>query len=577
MELQEAYSLYQDLRNEDYAAKKAAIAAFQQTEKKTKRMTNDDFKKYGYDVDAWNTKRKNMQKQLDQAGYVVSTDGFYFSVESKDQYYSRVYGDSYVQANKEAAKNKAEREAARAREAAKTPEQKAQEKLDEQRKRDEARLKRQKETKDREDNIKKDAASRLKKYQEARDKANADEKVKQEKYQQERKERLAKEAEARHKVRTEGVENAKKQAETDAASYRKSAEEAIKNHSNTNTANETSKQALDDMKSTVKDIWNATTGGITAEWKNSLAGKDEGSLGYAKTSLNALFGGLGITNGSSALAALQGGLTQKQIATLTQNSMLNLQKDLTTGMMTQQIVLDAIANQIQAQGDMFNQIGHSVTSAYLIQRAYINAYLKETFGNPTFMKEVHGVVTEKIDIFLDTLTAEKLKKLNDKADKKINNTFTRINNKVDTTTKKINLQLDKITKINILDGMNSLITKSTSMIGLINRMNKNPILKVFTPIVSATAQVASMSIMAKFYKPSFVAKMAKLQSKVIAIQAAVNKAKEYITQKTAQLKAYVNELKQKAMNAVTSYAQKIVNDIKSKITVSLAGAMGVKL
>ena len=48
---------------------------------------------------------------------------------------------------------------------------------------------------------------------------------------------------------------------------------------------------------------------------------------------------------------------------------------------------------------------------------------------------------------------------------------------------------------------------------------------------------------------------------------AVNKAKEYVEQKTAQLKAYVNELKQKAMNAITSYATKIVNDIKSQFRI----------
>ena len=583
-EVNDRYAKYENGRKAAYTKAKNAWYADHPTEpgKRRKNPSVQDLKAYGYDSKEWTAIYHDLTKEADKSGFVISSDGAYYYVTTKENYYSKIYGSQYVEQNKAAQKNAEEREAARAREAAKTEEQKRQEELDAQKQRDIDRQKRKKETQDREDSIKKEAAKRLKEYQEARDKANAEEKKKQEEYVKARHERLEKEAEARHKVRTEGVEAAKKQAIEDSQASIKNAEDVIKKHWNTNVGddgmyNGTSKQALDDMKSTVKDIWSATTGGITSELKKSLDGKEEGSLGYAKSSLNTLFGGLNITDPKSALAALNGGMSEQMMVSLSQQSMLDLQKDLTSGMLTQQIILDSIANRIQEQGDLFKQAGNSVVSAFLIQKAYINAYLKETFGNPVFMKEVHGVVTQKIDVFVDTLTAEKLKELNDKADKKITNTFTRIDKKVTTTTKKINLQLDKITKVNILDSMNDMLSSATSMNGLINKMNKNPLLKMFTPIVSATSQVATMSIMAKFYKPSFVAKMAKVQSKVIAIQAAVNKAKEYVEQKTAQLKAYVNELKQKAMNAITSYATKIVNDIKSKISVSLAGAMGVKL
>ena len=60
----------------------------------------------------------------------------------------------------------------------------------------------------------------------------------------------------------------------------------------------------------------------------------------------------------------------------------------------------------------------------------------------------------------------------------------------------------------------------------------------------------------------------------VEVQQQIQKAKEFIANKVQMVKNYVNDLKQKAIAAVKSYATQIINDITSKIKLNIGGALG---
>lgn len=530
-------------------------------------------KNYGYDEEDWNTQLSTMRKKIRDESYIIFDA---HSILTTDEYYAKVYGDSYVQANRKMQEESLARETNRIKKSQQTEEEKRQLKLEQQRKREEAREASKKESNAALEKLQKEAAEKLTDLKKKQKEANEAHKKEYEAYKEERKNKLAKEALERHSVRSEGVQKQKEQAQKDAEEARKTATEALKKYKESDGYyNGSAKDALQDMKRTVKDIFKATTSGISKEMSESLKSTEEGSLGKAKEKIAEVFGGItGNKDSSSIIAKLKGGLSQEDLAALVQKSALDLQKDLTTGQLTEQIIIDSIARRVQEQMDSIKSLASSTVSAFLIQKAYINAYLKETFGDPEFVAQITSIVSQKVDNYLDALTAESLRKLNTTVTKKIDNTFTRIETKIDTTTKKINAKLDRLTKLDLLTSLNEQISKVTSLDSLINKMNKNPVLSLFTPVVQAVSDAGAMVIQAQFYKPKFLTKIAHVQEKIISVQKALNKAKEFVQQKTQMIKTYIENLKQKAMNAVTQYATRIVNDIKSKISVAVSGAIG---
>ena len=68
----------------------------------------------------------------------------------------------------------------------------------------------------------------------------------------------------------------------------------------------------------------------------------------------------------------------------------------------------------------------------------------------------------------------------------------------------------------------------------------------------------------------------KVQTKIMSLQENIVKAKRFVAEKAQMVKDYVNNLKKKAQEAVAKFAQKIVADIKSKISSAISGAFGGK-
>ena len=183
-------------------------------------------------------------------------------------------------------------------------------------------------------------------------------------------------------------------------------------------------------------------------------------------------------------------------------------------------------------------------------------------------------IGNQVNKYIDALSNEKINSVNNQVDKVIDNTFSRVTNTIESTTTKISTRLDNLLKLDIVNDINSKLEKSLSLKAFEKKLNANPLTQILSPSIMAICQTGQSSILNSFKQPKMLEAITKVQTKIKAVQENLKKAKEFIANKTKQLKEYVDNLKKKATEAVKQFANKVVADIKSKISVAIGNAIG---
>lgn len=335
-----------------------------------------------------------------------------------------------------------------------------------------------------------------------------------------------------------------------------------------------SAQAKQELKDSIKDLWNMSTKDAAEELSGAYKGLSpsidtlKNAKGTIKDILDNNIKGQGLDalkNSSLALQAAALNATDK-------DGMLEVQKAILTQKLSARVVMDQITDAVQMKVDTLQDAGTAVRNTLLLQRAYVAAYIKQTFGNPQFMANVTKVVSIKVDNYVEALAMEKVKTI----DKKIDTIFTRIDDKLDKVSKKTNKLLDKVEKINVLESFNSAIDKFTSLGGLQKKLEKSPFGIILSPLVGAVSAVGSASVKIMLTSAGITGAVAKVQQKIVGLQSKIADARAFITSRIQMVRDYVNKLKEKAKAAIKQFANKVVADIKSKISSAVAGAFGGK-
>ena len=337
-----------------------------------------------------------------------------------------------------------------------------------------------------------------------------------------------------------------------------------------------SAQAKKELKESLGDLWNMSTGDARKELSGAYADISDplSTLKNARGTVQELYKGKILGDG---LGALKNSALNIQVAALAaqdKEGMVNLQKVILTQKLADRMVLDQISDAVHGQMLSFQNAGNAVVDAYLVQKAYVTAYVKQTFGNPQFMRNVTGVVAAKVGNYIEALTNEQVAKYQNKINGKIDSVFTKFDQKLDTVTEKINTKLDKLTKIDVMSKMNNAIDKFTSLGGLQAKLDRSPIGSILSPLVGAVSSLGNVAVRGMMAKTGVLGAVAKIQGKILKLQEGVKKAKEWIAKKKQMIKDFANKLKEKAKQIVTDFANKIVGDIKSKIQNVAMNALG---
>lgn len=461
----------------------------------------------------------------------------------------------------------AQKEAEKQERAKQREEQKAQDKV--RRQQDHERRE-----KEREQN-KKEYNDALDKYKKERAEKKAKEKQEREKAAKKRQEEYVKQRDAKAKEGDEAGKNAYKQINDYAYTQKENYRQQVKDGGYKGT----SAEAKADLKNTLSDLWNMGTGDARKELSGAY--KDiSPSIDVFKNARstvsdlykNNVLGGVTEMAGNAQMALSAGAL-----AAVDKDGMVNLQKIILTQKLADRAILDNITDAVNGQMQNFKDAGTAIKNAYLVQHAYIAAYVKQTFGNPQFMKNVTGVVAIKVGNYVEAWTNEQVNKYKDKINNKIDTIYTRVDQKIDKISSKIDGALDKVdklTQIDLLSKMNDKIDKFTSLQGLQNKLNKSPLGALLSPIVGTVGAVGGVAIRGMFAQTGITSAISKIQEKMVGLHDKIQQAKAFVQQKVQMVKNYINDLKEKAKAIVTDFANKIVGDIKSKIQSAVTGAIG---
>lgn len=266
------------------------------------------------------------------------------------------------------------------------------------------------------------------------------------------------------------------------------------------------------------------------------------------------------------------GLQELAVKTLSNEKYLSILTDVFSGKVTEASILDAIGGNIAGKiGDLKNMT-QNITEQFLLKKAYISAYIKETFGNVEYMKSLMQDMSKKIGDKIKNMAYEKLNYLTSNISQKIDSVFSNVTSKIDQITSKVFTKIDTLTKIVSLEGITKKLEGVLSLDSLKSKLEST----AFGKILSSPVMNLASSLKTKFMSTLNLSKYTQVLTKVTAviqkIQSAVTKAKEFIQNKIQMVKEYVTALKEQAVNMVKEYANKIVSDITSKIDVS--GAIG---
>lgn len=331
-------------------------------------------------------------------------------------------------------------------------------------------------------------------------------------------------------------------------------------------------QAKQELKNSLKDIWNLSTAGAQEELSGAYSGISSSidTFKNAKDTVSGIYKdalGQGMGMLGNAKMTYQAAL----LNATNKDAMLDIQKQILTQKLTDRMIMDQIIDNVQNQMLNFKTAGQAIQNMLLVQKAYIAAYVKQTFGNPQFVANVTKVVEVKVDNYVEAMAIDTVGKVNTK----IGGAFDRVNDKVDKISTNIISYLDKAEKIDILAKMNSQLDKITSIEDSFNKkmekFNNSPVGIFLSPLIGAVSSSVGGGLKVMFASNPVTEAVKKVQTKIMSLQENIVKAKQFVAEKAQMVKDYVNNLKKKAQEAVKQFAQKIVADIKSKISSALGG------
>lgn len=407
-------------------------------------------------------------------------------------------------------------------------------------------------------------------YKEQHAKERAEYKARQEQLAKDRHDKYLKDLDEK----TKAAQDSGKKAYQSINDYTYSAVEAYKQQEESGGYKGSSSQAKKELKDSLKDLWKMGAG--DAQDELSQAYKDaSGSIDVFRNAKGTVQDLIKNSVGQGKNMLNDANLTyQAAMLNITdKDAMLEIQKQILAQKLADRIIMDQIADNVRNQMDIFMNAGKDIQNALLVQKAYIAAYVKQTFGNPQFMANVTHVVTIKVFNYVDAMKNEQVDKINGKIDK----AFERVDKKLDKITEKSYKILDKAAKIDILKDFNNKLDKMTSLEGLQNKLNKNPILgPLLSPLVGAVSQVGNVAVKGFMASTGVTGAVARIQEKIVGLQSKIADAKNFIATRVQMVKDYLNQLKEKAKAAVKQFADKVVADIKAKTTAALTAAFAKK-
>ena len=372
----------------------------------------------------------------------------------------------------------------------------------------------------------------------------------------------------------------RQKAESQAAKEEEAAKRKQNSDSRKMTKEEMQQKAVEDAQAMINKGTDGVLGGLESTIGEILSQKDSTineavtTFGKAKKEVEKI-----IKTSKEVQEFLKDpkkGLQELAVKTLSNEKYLSILTDVFSGKVTEASVLDAIGGNIASKiGDIKN-MAQNITEQFLLKKAYISAYIKETFGNAEYMKNLVQDMSKKIGEKIQNLAYEKLGSFADKGTQKLDGVFSTVGSKVDQITSKVLTKIDTLTKIISLENITKKLEGVLSLDSLKSKLEGT----AFGKILSNPIMNLATNLKDKFMKTLNLSKYTQVLSKVTAaiqkIQGAITKAKEFIQNKIQMIKEYVTALKDQAINMVKEYASKIVSDIASKISISgtIGGCFG---
>jgi hypothetical protein len=259
---------------------------------------------------------------------------------------------------------------------------------------------------------------------------------------------------------------------------------------------------------------------------------------------------------------------------LSNDALLKLQEDILSNKLAEAVTLDNIATKVTEQLAKSKDLYNTLTEKLAVKKAYISAFISNTFGNPEYMKKLTENISKKVDETLKGLAYEKLEGYAKNLDKKVDSVFGNIDQRINQMTGKIYTKIDTLTKIASLENINKKIEGILSMDELQKKLAGFPLGKMFSGPILKVAETAKTNVLAIFKGEKFQKVFGKVATSFKKISDSLKKAKDFIKEKTQMIRDYVKQLKDKAISALKEYATKIISDISSKIGISVQGALG---
>lgn len=252
---------------------------------------------------------------------------------------------------------------------------------------------------------------------------------------------------------------------------------------------------------------------------------------------------------------------------LNEESLLKLGTELLSNRMVESSILQMIANQVDSKYDEIKSMTQTASMLYLTQKAYIASYLNATFGNPEYIANVQKIAVKSVGDFIGALANEQIDAAGNFVSTTSDKIFNRVLDSLESASTKITNRMDKLSQINIVNRLNDMLENGISFNSLQAQLNSTPVGQFLSPMITPILKEVS-SVAQKLISSTKIAKqIKKVQERFMFVQKKLAEAKQFVADKIQMIKNYVDELKNKAIEAVKGYAQQIVNDIKSKIAI----------
>lgn len=256
------------------------------------------------------------------------------------------------------------------------------------------------------------------------------------------------------------------------------------------------------------------------------------------------------------------------------NSLLELQKKILGGKLAEITTITNIAEAISKID--FSKIGDIAENFFLSKKAYISAYIKNTFGNKEFMTKTLNKIGDKINEYMNSLTKDYLNSIGSKIESGFNKIFLDSNNIMSRITAGKDKIIDKFSQLTTLNWLNDKISKCTDLTNLSSILSGSNVGKLLFDKMGPILDTAKLSIKNWMSNVNFTSKIKLVSEKLKTFKEQITKYKDFVKQKVEMVKNYIENIKNQAIAAVTQFANTIISDITSKINIEgITGALGL--